>query len=86
MCGDDDREGKPNGRVADTLLKKFKILPSEVIYVGDMPVDFQFALNVGMKFVFFNSNGKNQLPANLVNRVKTVSCLTELINLFVVKS
>ena len=81
VCGDDDREGKPNRRVADVLLKRFKILPSDVIYVGDMPVDFQFALNVGMKFIFFNSNGKNQLPANLVNEVKTISCLTELMSL-----
>jgi HAD superfamily hydrolase (TIGR01549 family) len=86
VCGDDDGDGKPNGRVADSLLKKFDIQPSEVIYVGDMPVDFQFALNVGMKFIFFNSNGKNKFPANLINKVDTISCLTELMSFVSVKS
>jgi HAD superfamily hydrolase (TIGR01549 family) len=86
VCGDDERDGKPNRHAADTVLKKFKILPSEMLYVGDMPVDFQFSLNVGMKFIFFNSNGKNKLPANLVNKVDTISCLTELMSFVEVKS
>jgi len=86
VCGNDYRDGKPSGHIADLLLKKFEVLPSEVIYVGDMPVDLQFSLNVGMKFIFFSSNGKNELPANLVNKVDTISCLTELMNLVEVKS
>ena len=78
VCGDDHSHGKPNAFVADAVLKKFDVLPREVLYVGDMAVDFQFAINVGMRFVFFDGNGKNQLPENIVNKFKTVSCLTEL--------
>ena len=80
VCGDDHRHGKPNAYIADSVLKKFDVLPSEILYVGDMAVDFQFALNVGMRFVFFNANGKNQLPGNIVNQINAVSCLTELMN------
>ena len=80
VCGDDHRQGKPNAFVADTVLKKFEVLPDEVLYVGDMVVDFQFALNVGMNFVFFDGNGINRLPVNLVNQIDTISCLTELMS------
>ncbi|MDA9242704.1 HAD family hydrolase [Amylibacter sp.] len=80
VCGDDHRHGKPNAFVADAVLKKFDVLPSEILYVGDMAVDFQFALNVGMRFVFFDGNGINKLPENLVNEIETISCLTELMS------
>ena len=80
VCGDDHRHGKPNAFVADAVLKKFEVLRSEILYVGDMAVDFQFALNVGMRFVFFDGNGINKLPENLVNEIETISCLTELMS------
>ena len=78
MCGDDYCHGKPNAFVASTVLENFDVLPSEVLYVGDMVVDFQFALNTGMRFVFFDGNGINRLPDNIVNAIDTISCLTEL--------
>jgi HAD superfamily hydrolase (TIGR01549 family) len=80
VCGDDHRHGKPNAFVADAVLENFDVLPSEVLYVGDMAVDFQFALNVGMRFVFFDGNGINRLPDNIVNEIETISCLTELMS------
>ena len=80
VCGDDHRHGKPNAFVVDAVLKKFDVLPSEMLYVGDMAVDFQFALNVGMRFVFFNDNGTNRLPDNIVNEIDTISCLAELMS------
>lgn len=80
VCGDDHIHGKPNAFVANAVLEKFEVLPDEVLYVGDMAVDFQFALNVGMKFVFFDGNGINRLPTNIVNQIDTISCLTELMN------
>lgn len=80
VCGDDHRSGKPNAFVADAVLENFDVIPSEVLYVGDMAVDFQFALNTGMRFVFFDGNGINRLPNNIVNEIDTISCLTELMS------
>ncbi len=80
VCGDDHNHGKPNAFIADAVLREFDVIPNEVLYVGDMAVDFQFALNVCMRFVFFNANGKNRLPENIVNEIRTVSCLTELMD------
>ncbi|MDA7579137.1 HAD family hydrolase [Alphaproteobacteria bacterium] len=80
VCGDDHRNGKPNAFVADKVLKNFDVLPSEVLYVGDMVVDFQFALNTGMRFIFFNGNGLNRIPDNIVNEIDTISCLTDLMS------
>lgn len=80
VCGDDHRYGKPNAFVADSVLEKHQLDPKDVIYVGDMAVDLQFAINVGMNFVFFGGDGLNRLPCNLVNKFLSISCLTELIN------
>jgi phosphoglycolate phosphatase-like HAD superfamily hydrolase len=80
VCGDDHRHGKPNAFVADAVLENFDVLPSEVLYVGDMVVDFQFALNTGMRFIFFNRNGLNRIPDNIVNEINTISCLRELMS------
>lgn len=80
VCGDDHRQGKPNAFVANAVLENFDVLSSEVLYVGDMAVDFQFALNVGMRFVFFDGNGINRLPDNIVNEIDTISYLTELMS------
>lgn len=78
VCGDDHVFGKPNSFVADVILRKFDVIPNEVVYIGDMAVDFQFALNVGMEFIFFDCNGLNSLPGNIINNINKISCLTEL--------
>ena len=80
ICGDDHVYGKPNAFVADALFAKFDITPKQILYVGDMPVDYQFSLNVGMKFIFFDDLQRNKLPQNLVNEIDHISCLTELIS------
>jgi len=80
VCGDDHQYGKPNPSVAQAILETFKLAPREMLYVGDMMVDFQFSLNVGMPFVFFDANSANTVPKNLVNPVKSISCINELIS------
>ena len=62
------------------VLENFDVLPSQVIYVGNMAIDFQFALNAGMRFIFFDGNGIDRLPDNIVNEIGTISCLTELMS------
>ena len=79
VCGDDNRHGKPNAFVADPVLERFKVTPAEVLYIGDMAVDLQFAINVGMKFLFFEGDALNRLPRNIVNKVPSIAYLTEII-------
>ena len=81
VCGDDHHQGKPNAFVADALFEKFSLVPAEVVYVGDMAVDFQFAINVGMHFIHCNGNGESLLPRNIVNKFKSIRYLVELLEL-----
>ena len=78
VCGDDYIRGKPDPIAGRDIFKNFDVEPSEVLYVGDMIFDFQFALNSGMDFVFFGDQGRNILPANLLNPVTKIEILSEL--------
>ena len=78
VCGDDYIRGKPDPIAGRDIFKNFDVQPAEVLYVGDMIFDFQFALNSGMKFVFFADGGGNVLPGNLLNSVTRVDRLPEL--------
>ena len=80
VCGDDHHQGKPHANVAKAVFEKFDLAPLEVIYVGDMVVDLQFAINVGMHFIHFNGNGASNLPDNIANEFKSISCLTQLLD------
>ena len=78
VCGDDYIRGKPDPIAGRDILRTFEVKPSEVLYVGDMIFDFQFALNSRMEFVFFGDQGGNALPVNLVNPVTKIEILSEL--------
>ena len=79
ICGDDHQYGKPNPAIAQEVLEAFNLSPRDVLYIGDMAVDYQFSLNVGMSFIFFDAEGMNALPNNLINPVESISCIKEVV-------
>ena len=78
ICGDDTTRGKPYIEPGQILLAKLSLNSEEVMYVGDMIFDFQFALNCGFDFVHFNNNGINRMPKNLLNNIKSIDNLLDL--------
>lgn len=78
ICGDDNIYGKPSPENGMKVLKKFNIRPEEMIYVGDMIYDLQFAQNLGSRFIHFSIENDYLLPKNLVNQVETISDLTKI--------
>ena len=80
VCGDDYIRGKPDPIAGRDIFKNFDVKPAEVLYVGDMIFDFQFALNSGMDFVFFGDHGQNRLPSNLCNSIREIAELGMLID------
>ena len=78
ICGDDTTSGKPYVDPGHMLLAKLSLNSEEVMYVGDMIFDFQFALNCGFDFVHFNNNGMNRMPKNLLNNIKSIDNLLDL--------
>ena len=79
ICGDDFTKGKPNSAAGDHLLQKLDLPPQEVVYVGDMIFDMQFAHNCDFEFLFFENNGRNKLPGNLLNKVNKINHLREVL-------
>lgn len=78
VCADDVARGKPDPMSANLLCAQFGVAPGEVLYVGDMVFDLQFALNSGLQFVFFTDDGRNHLPGNLRNPVRRMAKLSEV--------
>lgn len=75
ICADDVAKGKPDPDSAHLVLNQFELRPADVLYVGDMVFDLQFALNAGFQFVFFENEGRNSLPVNLLNRIRRAATL-----------
>jgi phosphoglycolate phosphatase-like HAD superfamily hydrolase len=82
VCADDVPRGKPDPMSASLICKHFAVAPAEVLYVGDMVFDLQFALNSGLQFLFLENEGRNSLPSNLLNRVKSARTLPEVAGAF----
>jgi HAD superfamily hydrolase (TIGR01549 family) len=83
VCGDDYIRGKPDPIAGRDIFKNFDVKSAEVLYVGDMIFDFQFALNSGMEFVFFADKGQNHLPKNLcntINEIDELRILTDILS------
>jgi len=78
ITGDDLKNGKPHPEPGLKVLKKFNINAENMLYIGDMIFDLQFAQNLGAHFIHFNNKGKNSLPKNLVNNVNSIASLIEI--------
>ena len=78
ISGDDLKIGKPFPEPGIKVLEKFDIKVENMLYVGDMIFDFQFAQNLGVHFIHFTNKGENFLPKTLVNNVRSISKLMEI--------
>lgn len=78
VCGDDLTRGKPDPMAARIVCEKVGTTPGEMLYVGDMIFDFQFALNAGMRFVMLAPDDAAPLPRNLLNQVDRVGTLAAI--------
>ncbi|OGX25431.1 MAG: hypothetical protein A3J51_04400 [Omnitrophica WOR_2 bacterium RIFCSPHIGHO2_02_FULL_45_21] len=49
LCADKLARGKPHPEILLKIIKKLKVRPSEVVYVGDMAIDVQTAQAAGVR-------------------------------------
>lgn len=78
ICGDDLKAFKPHPDPGLKILDKLNLNANDILYVGDMIFDLQFAQNLGAHFIHFTNYQENTLPSNLVNNVHTISNLIEI--------
>ncbi len=51
LCADQVKRPKPSGDMLKEILKRYKLKPSEALYVGDMTIDIQTGRNAKVKTV-----------------------------------
>ena len=78
ICGNDYSVGKPYPENGLKVLKKFNLNPYDMVYVGDMIYDLQFAQNFDAHFIHFINDDENLLPKNLVNKIRSIKNLNEI--------
>jgi phosphoglycolate phosphatase-like HAD superfamily hydrolase len=78
ICGNDYSKGKPSTAPWQALNKDIMVQPQEILYIGDMIFDLQFAQNYGAHFVHFSNNGSNLLPSTLVQNFTSIERWSQL--------
>jgi len=59
LCADKISRGKPHPQILNTIRKRFRVKPDEVLYVGDMPIDLQAGLRAGIKTVLVGTGSSS---------------------------
>lgn len=52
ICPSKKYKGKPNNEILFKNLKKIKYTKNNIIYIGDVNIDYEFAKNCKIKFIF----------------------------------
>ena len=80
ICGNDYDTGKPNTAPWQALTREIIVKPEEILYIGDMIFDLQFAQNYGAKFIHFSNKSANLLPISLVQNYISIQYWSQLKN------
>lgn len=71
-CGNFKKKGKPNPYQLNLILKKFRVLRKEAVYIGDMIPDYLTANNAKIDFIYANYGyGKFNIKNNYkINKIE----------------
>jgi len=59
LCADKLPKGKPHPEILLRIMKKLKIKPEQVVYVGDMTIDVETARNAGIRSIAMLGGSSN---------------------------
>ena len=51
LCGDDVRHRKPHPQMLRAIMRRYHVLPEQVLYVGDMIIDIETGKRAGVRTV-----------------------------------
>lgn len=52
LCGDEIKSLKPNPKILNIIIKKFRVKKAEAVFVGDMNIDLETARRAGVDAIF----------------------------------
>ena len=86
ICADKVARPKPAAEILERILKKFSLIPGQVLYVGDMIVDMETGNNAGIKTVAVTtgSSTKEEIaqlnPHEIISNVFDVASIVATLN------
>jgi phosphoglycolate phosphatase len=75
LCGDKLKKAKPHPEILQKILRKFSLMPSQAVYVGDMTIDAQAGRRAGIKTILVTTGShtrgqiKAEKPYKIVHRM-----------------
>ncbi|MCM8780704.1 MAG: HAD family hydrolase [Candidatus Omnitrophica bacterium] len=79
LCADRLRHIKPNPEILLKIMRKFKLKPAQVIYVGDMSIDIQAARRAGIKAVAVKTGSHTEQELRKENPLCIIKEISQLV-------
>ncbi len=82
LCADELNSLKPEPRILNAIIKDFKAMKNEAVYIGDMDIDLETAKRAKVDAVFIKNGSSTLAEVKKYKNKKTISRLGELLNLY----
>ncbi|MFA6281050.1 MAG: HAD family hydrolase [Candidatus Omnitrophota bacterium] len=82
LCADEIKSNKPNPKILNVILKKFKVRKSDAVFVGDMDIDLETAKRAKMDVVFIEGGSSHLRAVRKYKNKKVISSLKEILSLY----
>jgi len=80
-CGDTIKSLKPKPKILQIILRRFKLRPSEAVYIGDMDIDMQTAQAARIDALFKKGGSSTLSEAKKYNIAGIITHLDELLSI-----
>lgn len=82
LCADEIKSNKPDPKILNVILKKFKVEKSEAVFVGDMDIDLETAKRADIDVVFIKGGSSHLRAVRKYKNKKVINSLKEILRLY----
>jgi HAD superfamily hydrolase (TIGR01549 family) len=78
ICADEINALKPNPKILNIILKKFKLKNKEAVYIGDMDIDLETAKRAKLEAIYVKGGSTEEKEVKKYKNIKILSSLKEI--------
>lgn len=82
LCADEIKSNKPNPKILNILMKKFKVAKKETVFIGDMDIDLETAKRANVDSIFVKGGSSQPKVAGKYKNAKVISSLKQIVALY----
>jgi len=82
LCADKLRHIKPHPEILEKIMQRFKVVPTETLYIGDMTIDAQAGRRAGVKTIIVTTGSSTELQIKTEKPYHILKRIEELVFLF----